>query len=348
MVAALLALLVTPLAGCGGEAELTPEQETAISEFVSEHASSLTGPAGPKGDTGATGTAGPKGTPGLTGPAGPKGTTGSKGADGADGLPGPAGAVGPQGEPGLDGAPGVGYPGPQGPPGVFPAFSVSLAVGVYTGPATGNSAMLVTTQALAGTYSIRLQANGTGLGEEARIVITPLSPMTLNELTTMSWFEYLTTGYPPHVDVLLDLNCNGVYDGTGGGDDALVIEYGYNNTTHCGEAHTTTEAYGALPGAWYQTFSDDGNGPVAVDDTCYAWLTSGAAGPIGGAWGDGGHYGDTLANWKGGLTAGSITIDGDALITRIEIEVDNWIPVAGALTDVFVDVIAINGTVIWQ
>jgi len=171
--------------------------------------------------------------------------------------------------------------------------------------------------------------------------------MTLAELTSISWFEYLTTGYPPHVDVLLDLNGNGVYDGTIGGDDALVFEYAYNNMTHGTEAHTATEAYGALPGAWYQTFSDDGNGPVAVNDTCYAWLTSGAPG-VPGVWGAGGHYGDTLANWKVGLTAGSITIDGDALIARIEIEVDNWIPAAGAQTDAFVDDIFINGVLVWQ
>lgn len=113
LVAALLALLVTPLAGCGPDGELTPEQETAISEFVIERLSGLTGPEGPQGIQGEPGPQGGKGAPGITGPAG-QGTTGSKGADGADGLPGPAGAVGLQGEPGLDGAPGAGYPGPVG------------------------------------------------------------------------------------------------------------------------------------------------------------------------------------------------------------------------------------------
>lgn len=56
---------------------------------------SLTGPQGPKGDTGATGPQGPKGE---TGEQGPQGVQGPKGDVGPQG---PQGATGPQGEKGL-------------------------------------------------------------------------------------------------------------------------------------------------------------------------------------------------------------------------------------------------------
>jgi len=335
LVAALLALLVTPLAGCGPDGELTPEQETAISEFVIERLSGLTGPEGPQGIQGEPGPQGGKGAPGLTGPAGPKGTTGS---DGADGLPGPAGAVGPQGEPGLDGAPG--YPGPvgaTGPPGVFPMFSVQLQVKT-TGLAT---IVFDTTTFASGTRSLHLTTAGVvGSGQEARIVLTPLQPMTLSEVLTIAWSEYLVSGYMPHVDIKLDTTGDGLCD------DALVIEYAYNTS----EGPVRPEgwpSYGATIGTWYQTFSDDGNGPAVINDTCYAWLTSGAPGPVGGAFGAGNHWGDTLGNWKLGLTANTKVIDSNTLVTAIEIEVDNWLS-SGVQAEAYVDNIMVNGTVIWQ
>jgi len=57
----------------------------------------------------------------MTGPQGPRGETGPAGASGSQGAPGPAGAQGLQGEPGPTGAQGPqgeqGLPGEQGPPG---------------------------------------------------------------------------------------------------------------------------------------------------------------------------------------------------------------------------------------
>ncbi len=57
-----------------------------------------TGPQGPKGDTGTTGPQGPKGDKGDTGPQGPKGDKGDTGARGATGATGPQGPVNPNAE----------------------------------------------------------------------------------------------------------------------------------------------------------------------------------------------------------------------------------------------------------
>lgn len=152
-------------------------------------------------------------------------------------------------------------------------------------------------------------------------------PLVLGQLQSISWMEYLTAGYPPHVDIYLDNTGDGV------ADDALVIEYAYNSMTHYAEAPMP---YGALTGAWYATFNDDGNGPAQVDDTCYAWLNSGASGPPGG----GGHTAGTLAQWKAGTLG---TFDNTSAIVKIEIEVDNWVVQSNA----YVDVIKVNGQTVW-
>ena len=68
-----------------------------------------TGPQGPKGDTGETGPQGPQGDKGDTGPQGPKGDTGDTGPQGPKGDTGATGPQGPKGEPGATG--------PQGEPG---------------------------------------------------------------------------------------------------------------------------------------------------------------------------------------------------------------------------------------
>ena len=60
----------------------------------------LTGPQGPKGETGPEG---PKGETGETGPQGPKGDTGATGPQGPKGEPGATGPQGPKGDPGEPG-----------------------------------------------------------------------------------------------------------------------------------------------------------------------------------------------------------------------------------------------------
>jgi Collagen triple helix repeat (20 copies) len=76
----------------------------------------LTGATGPQGPTGLTGPTGPAGPIGLTGAAGPTGATGPQGPIGLTGPTGPAGATGAQGPVGLTGP--TGATGPQGPIGL--------------------------------------------------------------------------------------------------------------------------------------------------------------------------------------------------------------------------------------
>ena len=92
-----------------------------------------------------------------------------------------------------------------------------------------------------------------------------------------------------HLDIILDIN------GDGAIDDSLVFEHAYNDVAlHYLEGPMP---YGALTGDWYQTFSDDGNGPAQVDDAAYGWLSSGPPGPPG----DPAFISGTLAGWKSGL-----------------------------------------------
>lgn len=193
-------------------------------------------------------------------------------------------------------------------------IAVLLATGAMEDPATGE---------LWGTD-----------GDTATVVIdaSEVGVATLGDLTSVSWSEYLVEGYPPHVDVMLDLG--------GGETDALVIEYAYNTSE--GDVRPEGQPdYGALTGAWYQTFSDDEKGPAVIDGGAYAWLTSQAPGPVGGEFGAGGHYGTTLADWKAGKTVPEVgEISASTVVTALEIEVDNWMAVSGA----YVDDIQINGT----
>jgi len=165
--------------------------------------------------------------------------------------------------------------------------------------------------------TVTLKATGAPAGNEDRIVVPVAAGTTLGDITSISWLEMLVAGYPPHVDIILDL------DNDGNPDDALVFEYAYNNMSHYYDE--APPPYGAIiDGNWYYTFSDDGNGPTAVTDTSYGWLTSGASGPpIPG----GGtvllHTGGTLAQWKAGAVGVGITAATKVLC--LEIEVDSWI-----------------------
>lgn len=181
-----------------------------------------------------------------------------------------------------------------------------------------------TTQAYSGSSSVHLQTTGTlGSGHEARIRITMPAGTTLDDITFVSWREYLVAGYPPHLDIKIDK------DGNGTEDDALVFEYAYNSETHASAGQPT---YGALNDAWYQTFSDDGNGPAEITDTANAWLSSGPPGPLD----DPSFIYGTLAEWKAGIVSASA--NGTTPVIALEIEVDNWI----AQTEAYVDGIAIT------
>jgi len=210
----------------------------------------------------------------------------------------------------------------------------------YSLDTTGNAtAELYTAEEVyihSGEESIHLLTSGdVEDGDEARIVVIPLPQgTTLGAIDSISWWEYNVAGYPPHVDMFLDVNKNGTYDGYPD-DDVLVFEYAYNATSHYGEGGPT---YGAETGAWYQTFSDDGNGPAQVDGTASAWPGSGPPGPPGSI------ELNTLAAWKASVTYttdATKTVDLTTPVLWLEIEVDNWI----AQTEAYVDdiVIVIGG-----
>jgi len=145
-------------------------------------------------------------------------------------------------------------------------------------------------------------------GSSDRVVVEVESGSTLGDLASISWDEYLDYGYAPHVDVIID---------TGEGSDALVFEYAYN-TSEGSVRPEGQPTYGSLTGVWYETFSDDGNGPAVIDDSAYAWLSSGPAGGpdiIGG----------TLSDWKAGNVDGSLLDILTTPILRLEVEIDNWL-----------------------
>lgn len=104
------------------------------------------GPQGPKGDTGepgpagATGPRGPRGEPGIRGPQGPQGPAGPQGEQGPQGPAGPQGPRGIRGEPGLRGP--QGPQGPAGPAGPAGADGYSPTVDVQ--PITGGHEVTIT------------------------------------------------------------------------------------------------------------------------------------------------------------------------------------------------------------
>ena len=334
LVAGLFALLVTPLAGCGGEIELTPE----LRSLIKTEAAKLKGAQGEQGPPGEVGSMGPAGEAGPSGPAGSQGSkgdtgdTGPQGPQGIQGEPGPAGSQGLQGPGGPAGSQGAaGYPYP-------PVFTVKLGTARWGEGSTTAIAKMDSTETYTGLWAAHLSTGvERGVGDTASIVLTPVSPMILGQITSISWREYSVKGYPPHCDIMLDLDNSGDWNDP---DDALVFEYAYNNETHASAGWTD---YGALHDGWYLTFSDDTEGPAEITGTCNAWATRGQPGPLSG---HNEFIYHTLTEWKAGVT---YTLPGDegrtvnsaSKVLRIEIEVDNWIPESNV--EAYVDDIVING-----
>ena len=329
----LVAVLVLSSCGTG---VLTEEQEAEIDDIVSQYADSLKGadgemgpqgPAGVKGDTGGSGSS-------STGLTGAKGDAGASGSVGEAGPQGPAGEPGVAGVAGIEGLPGsVGSRGASGPAGsvVTPLFTASLEAKLL-GLSLTSSAM-----AKSGVYSVNLAVPSNSYGfanaDEARFILTPIKPITLGQINTIAWQEYLTTGSPPHVDVM-------VVTATGT-QESIVIQYAYN-----GGSHYLTEApapYGALTGGWYAVFNDDGNGPAVIDDTAFGWLSSGAAGPYPVTVPMGAFIGGSLAQWKAGSVVTGISADSQ--VDNITIEIDNW---GGYPVNAYLDQVAVNGVMVWE
>lgn len=185
---------------------------------------------------------------------------------------------------------------------------------------TGDAAAFMSAgQAYEGAEAVWMEADLIGDGtNEARIEI-PLEDMTLGDIETLMWYAYVTSGYMPHVDILIDI------DGDGVKDDALVVEYDKVAAPHdqlVGDMNYQRNA-------WVNTFDDKG----IVDDGAGMWLSSGNPGPMGGP---GFIYG-TLADWKAGTVEPGI--DASTAVLGLEIEVDGWVEASGS----FVDLVKLNG-----
>lgn len=167
-------------------------------------------------------------------------------------------------------------------------------------------------------------------GAEARIVIPMPEGTTLGDLDSISWWVYTVTGYPPHVDIYLDVD----------GDNVLDLEDVLTAEMACNPDQTIKSIADSLPGEWVQTFeSDTGYGPAVIDGFTTFWVAKMGSGTYNAPYGTlnellagEGHLGpgcteeDFLANY-----------DSTTLVLRMEIEVDNWV----VPSEVYVDDIKI-------
>ena len=209
-----------------------------------------------------------------------------------------------------------------------------------------------------GTWAVHLGAPGkamwnatSGMGEgvnEGCISIKLAPDTTLGDIESISWWVNTTSGYPPHVDLLLDLDGDGEFDGgkkdlvTGealpGYDDVLVAEFAYQPSY--GHYNASPSPYGPLYNTWVQTFQNDTAevGTAQVCNDTVIWLYSGLPGPY-----SGGYFG-TLADFKNGTVQviGGIDVamvNATTVVLEIQIEVDNWLGPA----ETYVDDVALNG-----
>ncbi len=183
-------------------------------------------------------------------------------------------------------------------------------------------------QARSGEESVYLETTGTvGTGDEARIVIPLPEGTTLGDIDSISWWVWTVAGYPPHVDIVMDVDEDGELDD----EDILTAEMAYNNA----EGIELDEGLTPIYDEWLQTFeltSGDVYGEIG-DDTML-WVTKMGAGNDDAPWG-------TLGDWKAGLVAndpGSDGLDddvinGNAPVLRLEIEIDNWVLQTEAYVD---------------
>lgn len=195
---------------------------------------------------------------------------------------------------------------------------------------------------------------------EDRIIIDLPTGTTLGDIESIAWLVRTVKGYPPHADLILDLDGNGVFDGgkkdivTGatltGLDDVLVFEFAYQAYVGPGYLYAGTPGvpythfpasgapYSPLYNNWVSTFqktiAETNTGEL--NNGSVAWLYSCSPGPWTGL---GGVFG-TLADFKTGVTT---DVDGNPVITgvtestfvlQIQVEVDNWLGPAKAYVDI--------------
>lgn len=165
-------------------------------------------------------------------------------------------------------------------------------------------------------------------GPEGRVRIDfPDEDVTLNDIISIEWMQYVVSGYASHVDVLIDTT------GDGEADDALVFEW--DKVTNEGPTPEVSSMTYARD-EWIDTFDDRG----IVSDSSYGWLSSEDAGPVGGE----DYTAYTLADWKLGQTSNknSKVIPADVRIVALEFEVDGWV----VDSEAYIDDIKINDVLI--
>jgi len=119
-----------------------------------------------------------------------------------------------------------------------------------------------------GDKSIHMVTTGTvGVdGNEARIVILMPEDTALDDIDSISWWVWTVTGYPPHVDIVLDVNEDTLLDDV----DMLTAEMAYNN-------FAGLELDGGLTPTleqWLQTFElSTGDGYGEVNNSTMLWVT---------------------------------------------------------------------------
>ncbi len=183
------------------------------------------------------------------------------------------------------------------------------------------------TKAYSGNESVYL-ATGDFTGpsaDEARIVITLPDGITLGQIDSISWWVYAMSGYPPHIDITLDLE--------GENEDMLTAEMNLNSVD-APKSIAELQSEINYDTGWLQTFeltSDDSFGAIG-DDTIF-WVTRMGSGDLNAPSG-------TLLQWKDGevgedpeeeLT--TTVISGSAPVVKLEIEIDNWVVSSEAYVD---------------
>jgi len=202
-----------------------------------------------------------------------------------------------------------------------------------------------------GLWSIRLNASGKATGSadvnEGRIVLKLVNGTTLEDIESIEWWVRTVSGYPPHVDLLLDID----EDGTS--DDALVAEFAYQPYVGPGYVYVSPGVpyghyeqglgatyYNPLYDTWVETFQNSSAELLTVnvsDDTVF-WLSSGLSGP----YADG--YFGKLEDFKDGVVkiiggTQPAPVNESTVVLEIQIEVDNWI----GPSEAYVDKVLLNG-----
>lgn len=174
------------------------------------------------------------------------------------------------------------------------------------------------------TKAIHLQTTGeVKSGNEARIVIDLPPDTTLDDIESISWWVWTESGYPPHVDIVMDHNGNGDVDD----EDMLTAEMAYNN--FAGSELDSIPPLSPTIGEWLQTFElTSGDGYGDINNDTMLWVAKMGSGNDDAPWG-------TLLQWKaGGVGVTNPPENGDiltgvikdsAIVLRLEIEIDNWV-----------------------